>query len=87
MTACPALPSKLENGKIEIKTKQRSNFSLYEDQVVFECNEDYELSTQVSEFNCQSDGSWNSEDIEPVCLKSLSANIISNNNTVIMPRK
>ena len=40
-----------------------------ERQITYKCNEGYFLSTEVQHFICKNDGNWNSDDLNPQCIK------------------
>ena len=41
-----------------------------EREVTFNCDPGYFLSTETHHFICKNDGNWNSDDLNPKCIKS-----------------
>ena len=58
---CPNLPENTQNGKVVVTNKR---------EVTFDCDPGYFLSTETHHFICKNDGSWNSDDLNPKCIKS-----------------
>ena len=38
-------------------------------EITFNCDPGYFLSTETHHFICKNDGSWNSDDLNPKCIK------------------
>ena len=58
---CPKVTKNINNGKRTI---------INEREVTFKCHQGYFLSTETNHFICKDDGTWNSDDLNPKCLKS-----------------
>ena len=54
------LPDYIENGKA-VTIKKRK--------VTFSCNPGYFLSTKTNKFICNKNGNWNSNNLNPKCIK------------------
>ena len=58
---CSKLPVDIKNGNVIVINKR---------EITFKCYQGYFLSTEINNFVCKNDGNWNSDDLNPKCIKS-----------------
>ena len=68
-TELPELPVEIQNGRVVVNYKPRQNSSVVGTNITYECEEDFVLSTETSQFVGNADGTWNSDDLNPRCLR------------------
>ena len=54
------IPDTIKNGKVK-KVSER--------QISYKCDPGFFLSTETQHFICKNDGNWNSDDLNPQCIK------------------
>ena len=59
----------IKNGKVKVENNILTNRAAVGTKVRFVCNYEYKLSSKISEYICQKDGTWNSPIADIECKK------------------
>ena len=68
-SVCQDAPKKVKNGKVKFESNILTNKPVVGTKVSFQCNYEYKLSSKVTDYICQKDGTWNNEITNLECKK------------------
>ena len=66
----------IENGVVIVNDKPRQNASVVGTNITYECDDGFVLSTETHQFFGNADGTWNSDDINPRCLRGKKKSLV-----------